>query len=344
MRTAVALSGGVDSAVAAALLKEQGIEPVGVHMRLVDRDDGGPASAVAERLGMKFHTVDLRAELEELVVAEFCREYSEGRTPSPCIRCNELLKFGVLLERLQQFGCDRVGTGHHARVVKTDGRWCLRRGKDPGKDQSYFLYRLTQEQLDKVLLPVGEFTKDEVRSKARELGLEAAERPDSQEICFVPDDNHARFVEARCPEAFTPGPVKDAEGNVVGEHEGIPLYTVGQRKGIGIPFGERRYVIAVDARTNTVTVGPETQARARVAELEQVHWVSGKAPAGEFTALVKVRNTHLGGGATVIPAGADRAEVSFEEPQWALAPGQSAVFYEGDIVLGGGMIAASRQQ
>ncbi|MBN2536975.1 tRNA 2-thiouridine(34) synthase MnmA [candidate division WOR-3 bacterium] len=338
MKAVVALSGGVDSAVAAALLLEQGIAVTGVHLRMLDRDDGTEARAVANRLGIECPVLDFRAELEQQVIADFCLEYSRGRTPSPCIRCNERLKFGVLLDRLSEFGADRLATGHYARVARAAGDWRLERARDRAKDQSYFLYRLDQDQLGRVLMPVGDLTKAEVRARARDLGLPVADKPESQEICFVPGDDHVAFLEERCPAAFVPGPVVDTSGNRVGEHCGIGRFTVGQRRGLGIPFGERRYVVAIDAGRNAVVVGRENEARSSSAGLEDVRWVSGKTPGAAFRALVRVRNVHEGGMAMVTPLADRRAAVRFDEPQWAVCPGQAAVFYEGDIVLGGGIV------
>jgi tRNA-specific 2-thiouridylase len=356
MRVVVAMSGGVDSSVAAALLREQGLDVIGVTMRLMDDDRSGTgpggccgldavrdAARVAARLGIPHYPLDFRQQLEQEVVADFCREYSRGRTPSPCIRCNDILKFRLLLGRLDEFGAERLATGHHARVARAAEKWRLLRARDRAKDQSYFLYRMDQDQLGRVLMPVGELTKSEVRDRARELGLPVADKPDSQEICFIPGDDYAAFLAERCPEAFTPGPVTDRDGNEVGEHRGIGHFTVGQRRGLGIPFGERRYVVRIDVDSNTVVVGTEEDARSRGAELEDLRWVAGRAPGEDFRALVKVRNVHAGGMATVTLRGRDRAAVAFDEPQWAVCPGQAAVLYDDDIVLGGGIIAAARQ-
>lgn len=351
MRVVVAMSGGVDSSVAAALLRDAGHEVLGVTMRLLDDDRAGrgpggccsvaaarDAARVAARLGIPHYPLDFREQIEQEVVEDFCSEYSRGRTPSPCIRCNERLKFGVLLDRLAEFGADRLATGHHARVAWAAGGWRLLRARDRAKDQSYFLYRLDQDQLGRVLMPVGELTKAGVRERARDLGLPVADKPESQEVCFIPGDDYAAFLRERCPAAFVPGPVLDTSGNRVGEHRGIGHFTVGQRRGLGIPFGERRYVVAIDAGRNAVVVGREDEARSSSAGLEDVRWVSGKVPDAAFRALVRVRNVHEGGMAMVMPLADRRAVVRFDEPQWAVCPGQAAVFYDGDIVLGGGII------
>jgi tRNA-specific 2-thiouridylase len=351
MRVVVAMSGGVDSSVAAALLRDAGHEVLGVTMRLLDDDRAGrgpggccgvaavrDAARVAARLGIPHYPLDFREQLEQEVVDDFCSEYARGRTPNPCIRCNDILKFRLLLGRLAEFGAGRLATGHHARIRQAGDGWQLLRARDRAKDQSYFLYRMDQEQLGRVLMPVGELTKAEVRDRARELGLPVADKPDSQEICFIPGDDYAAFLRERCPDAFVPGPVVDTAGNRVGEHRGIGHYTVGQRRGLGIPFGERRYVVAIDVARNAVVVGTEDEARSSSAELEDVCWVAGRAPEAGFRALVKVRNVHAGGAATVTPLAGNRAEVAFDEPQWAVCPGQAAVFYGDDIVLGGGIV------
>ena len=354
MRVAVALSGGVDSAVAAVLLKRQGFDVIAVTMRLLDRDPGPAgrgccglravrdARRVAARLGIPHFTIDFRTALEREVIADFIHEYARGRTPNPCIRCNDILKFQLLLNRLEEMQVDRLATGHHARIRKNDrDAWELVRGSDPQKDQSYFLYRLTQEQLARVLMPIGEHTKREVRDIACSLELAVADKRDSQEICFTPDDDYVRFLRERCPETFEPGPVLDLDGTEIGRHDGIAAFTIGQRKGLGIPFPERRYVVRMDPQSATVVLGREQEVYSRAAELEDVHWVSGRVPDAEFRAVVRIRSQHPGRAATVRPVSGSRAEVMFDEPQWAIAPGQAAVFYEADVVLGGGVIRAA---
>ncbi|MFO7675464.1 MAG: tRNA 2-thiouridine(34) synthase MnmA [bacterium] len=351
MRVAVAMSGGVDSSVAAALLRDEGHEVIGVTMRLTD-EDPGPAGArgccgvravddarrVCARLGIPHYPLDFRDALEREVIEDFRTEYARGRTPNPCIRCNDILKFGHLLGRLAELGAERLATGHYARIVRAGADLELRRARDRQRDQSYFLYRFTQGQLGRTLLPLSGLTKDEVRGRARELGLAVADKPDSQEICFVPGDDYPAFLRARCPELFRAGPVVDLDGRELGRHQGIANFTVGQRKGLGIPLGERYYVVRLEPATATVVVGPARAARAVTAELEQLSWVSGRPPAGEFEALVRIRNLAEGGRARVRVEEA-RALVEFEEPQWAVAPGQAAVCYHGETVLGGGIIA-----
>lgn len=348
-RVAVAMSGGVDSSVAAALLVEAGQEVIGLTMRLTGEVPVGAggccgsravddARRVCARLGIPHYPLDFREALEREVIADFCAEYARGRTPNPCIRCNDRLKFQLLLGRLGELEAAALATGHYARVVGGEPGFELRRARDRRRDQSYFLDRFTQAQLARTRLPLGELTKDEVRARARALGLTVAEKPDSQEICFVPGDDYPAFLRARRPELFRSGPVVDESGQELGRHQGIANFTIGQRKGLGLPLGERRYVLRLEPETATVVLGPEPAAYAREAELVELSWVAGDPPAGEFEALIRVRNQHPGGAARVrVEAG--RARVVFEEPQWAVAPGQAAVCYRGEVVLGGGIIA-----
>lgn len=350
MRVAVAMSGGVDSSVAAALLKQQGHDVVGVTMRFLDQDlaQAGrgccgiqavrDAARVSARLGFPHYPLDFRQDFERDIIENFCSEYSRGRTPNPCIRCNEKVKFRVLLARLQELGAESLATGHHARVTRDNGSWQLRKGVDPRKDQSYFLYTMTQDQMTRVLMPVGEHTKAEVRSLARRLGLAVAEKAESQEICFIPDSDYPGFLRRRRPDMFRPGPVLDTSGNEIGQHEGIARYTVGQRRGFGIALGERRYVTSIDAGRNAVVLGTEDDVRSRQGFVEDVNWVSGRPPEAPLDAVVKIRYQHSGAQARVEPLENRCARVSFAEPQWAITPGQAMVFYRGDVVLGGGTI------
>jgi len=366
------MSGGVDSSVAAALLKEQGYDVVGVTMRLYDEDGGAggrgccgfsgarDAARVAAKLGFPHYTWDFRKEFEASVIEDFCSEYGRGRTPNPCLRCNEVLKFNELLGRASQLGADLIATGHYARIcrkmqtancklqtadmMRMQAAWQLLRSVDEKKDQSYFLYAMTQEQLGWVLMPVGGYTKTEVRDMARRLDLPVAEKPESQDICFVPDGDHERFLKARRPELFRPGPVLDLNGNVLGQHGGIAAFTVGQRKGLRLAFGERRYVVRLDAEKNAVVLGTEDEARARVVEAADARWVSGTTPAEPFRAHASVRYQSKGGEALVEPLGGERVRVTFDEPQWAPTPGQAVVFWQGEYVLGGATIECGRPE
>ena len=347
------MSGGVDSSVAALLLRRDGYDLVGLTMCLVE-EDTRPARAgrgccgvgavvdarkVASRLGMPHYVLNFREVFEELVVADFVEEYARGRTPNPCIRCNERVKFRVLLRRAEELGCSCLATGHHARIDRgPGGEWRLRRGADGRKDQSYFLYTFTQEQLARVLMPVGAHTKDEVRGLAAAAGLPVADRPESQEICFVPGDDYVAFLRDRRPGLFRPGPVLDTGGNVLGEHRGIAGFTVGQRRGLGIAFGERRYVVRLDPERNAVVLGSEQEACGREAPVDELSWVAGRAPVPRFRATARPRYRHPGAPAEVSVGAGGRADVTFDEPQWAITPGQALVLYDGDVVLGGGTI------
>lgn len=357
LRVLVAMSGGVDSSVAAALLRDSGHDVVGVTMRLYDEEPSplpAPDSArgccgiravddarrVCARLGIPHYPLDFRAAMEREVIADFCAEYARGRTPNPCIRCNDILKFRLLLGRLPEFSADRLATGHYARAVPARDGPQLHRAADRARDQSYFLYRLTREQLARVILPLGELTKEEVRGRARSYCLPVADKPDSQEVCFIPGDDYTAFLRRRRPDLFRPGPVIDESGRELGRHDGIAGFTIGQRRGLGLPLGGRRYVVRLEPETATIVLGPESSAYGTTAELEATSWVAGCPPAGEFRALVRIRNQHSPAAALVRVAG-DRASVRFDEPQWALTPGQAAVCYDADRVLGGGTIVGA---
>ncbi len=352
-RIAVAMSGGVDSSVAALLLARAGRDVVGVTMRIWEEDPGVKASLrgccgvrairdarrVCAKIGIPHYVLDFREVFEREVIAGFCAEYGRGRTPNPCITCNEKPKFSILLARLAELGAELLATGHHARIVSgTDGTWELRRASDEQKDQTYFLYRLTQEQLGRVLFPVGDYQKEEVRRLAREAGLPVADKPESQEICFVTDDDYAGFVLKRRPELARPGRVVDTAGRELGRHDGIVNFTIGQRKGLGIALGERYYVVRIEPETDTVVLGREDDVRSRVAELDDVRWVAGRGPTGAFQAAVRIRHQHQPAPAVISPLPDNRARVEFAELQWAITPGQAAVFYSGEVVLGGGTI------
>jgi tRNA-uridine 2-sulfurtransferase len=357
MRIVVAMSGGVDSSVAAALLARQGHEVIGLSMQLYDQsgrdaaggevrfgscctiDDLHDARRVAARLGIPHYIVNFEQKFTETVVSNFLQEYTAGRTPIPCVHCNGDLKFATLVERAEGMDAAWVATGHYARVGRDQatGRSWLRRGVDPGKDQSYFLFTLTQPQLARAMFPLGDLEKPAVRELARELGLEVADKPDSHEICFVPDGNHAAFVErhARAPGA---GAIRDQEGHVLGRHDGVHHFTVGQRKGLGLSAGVRLYVVGLDAADNSVTVGPREALERRELSAAGVNWIAGAPPAGPVRMTAQVRYRHRAAPGTLEPIGADGARVVFDEPQAAIAPGQAAVFYDGDEVIGGGWI------
>jgi tRNA-specific 2-thiouridylase len=344
------MSGGVDSSVAAALLLERGFEPIGVTMRLsgsasrccslADADD---ARGVAERLGIRFFVASYEEAFRREVMEPFADAYLGGRTPIPCVACNRRFKFGRLLARARALGAEAVATGHYARIAvdEATGEPRLLRARDRAKDQSYFLFDLGPEQLARILFPLGELTKSEVRARARALGLATAEKPESQEICFVPDGDYAKVVEALRPGAARGGgEIVDGAGRVLGRHPGIHRYTVGQRRGLGLASAERLYVRALDPARGRVVVGRAGELEASGAWLSGVRWI-GAPPERAVRAEVRVRYRHAGAPAWVEPAGAGGARVRFDAPVSALAPGQAAVFYEGDRVLGGGFIEAA---
>lgn len=349
-RIVVGLSGGVDSSVAAALLVEAGFEVVGITLHLAGSasrccslEDADDARRVAEDLGIRFYVANETERFRREVMEPFADAYLAGRTPIPCVACNRRFKFERLVGRARALGADAVATGHYARVQRDPGTGAHRllRARDPHKDQSYFLYDLGQEQLARARFPLGELRKDEVRARARALGLATADKPESQEICFVPDGDYAKVVEKLRPEALPgEGDVIDGEGRVLGRHAGVHRFTVGQRRGLGLSAGERYYVRALDARRNRVVVGPVEELGVRGAELEDVRWIAGAPPPHALRARVRIRYRHEGAEARVEAAPGGRARALFDEPVRAVAPGQAAVFYAGDEVLGGGSIAA----
>ncbi|MGH2662566.1 MAG: tRNA 2-thiouridine(34) synthase MnmA [Actinomycetota bacterium] len=349
----VAMSGGVDSSVAACLLAERGYDVVGSHLKLVHTDGVehgccGPqaesdAREVAETAGFPFEVLDLSEVFEDRVIGDYLAEHEAGRTPNPCVRCNERIKFGAFLDRAEELGADLVATGHYVRTRRTgDGRWRLLRGLDRDKDQSYVLAGLTQRQLGRATFPVGEMTKAATRGHAERLRLPVAGKPDSQDLCFAPAADAGEFVAARAPHLARRGDVVDAEGRSLGVHQGAFRYTIGQRRGLGVSTGERTYVVDVDSGANRVVVGPAALLSRRGLEAERVNWIAGR-PAEPFEASVKIRYRGEEAAAVVAPVGDDGARVEFRSPQRAVAPGQSVVFYSGDEVVGGGTITRARE-
>lgn len=369
MKIAVAMSGGVDSSAAAAILKEQGHDLVGFTMQLwnqrrgisVDEngdplpsrccslDDVYDARRVAEELGFPFYVLNLEREFERDVVQPFVASYLNGETPIPCVSCNSHLKFASLDQLALSLGCDKVATGHYARVDYDEAyqRYRLFRGRNLQKDQSYFLWELTQDQLSRAMFPLGEMSKPEVREVAREHSLAVAEKSESQEICFVPDGNYAGFIDRYLESTGSPdqkpgeGEIVDANGAVVGHHAGIHRYTIGQRRGIGIAGAQPLYVINIDAPTNQVVVGHQDDLLGREFTAAGVNWVAFDKPAGPVRAEVRVRYRHTPAEATITPLRNNRVCVNFDEAQRAITPGQATVFYHGDEVVGGGWITKS---
>jgi tRNA-specific 2-thiouridylase len=344
MKAAVAMSGGIDSTVAAALLKQEGHSVIGLTMKLTDNENNQKAieyaRQAAARLDIPHYVIDLRGIFDRVIIADFCREYSLGNTPNPCILCNRYIKFGVLREKVKVLGADFLATGHYARIEKdkASGRYLLKKGKDRQKDQSYFLYRLTQEQLASTLFPVGELTKENIRQIAAELKLTTTKRPESQEICFIPGADHAGFLKDHAATLPPPGPILDTEGKVLGQHEGIAFYTVGQRKGLGITSAKPLYVIDIEPAKNAVIVGSKAQTYNDILIAESLNWIGGTMPEKPTKVKASIRYRHEEAEAEVSPRGENSVYVKFAEPQMAVTPGQSVVFYGGDTVIGGGTI------
>lgn len=344
-KIAVAMSGGVDSSVTASLLKQQGHEVLGITMRLFAPRGDGPGSAahdaavVARHLGIPHHLADFEPAFGELIVADFIAEYRNGRTPNPCVRCNRFVKFGLLLDKARELGADLLATGHY--VLKTcdpDGTCHLRTAACIRKDQSYFLYTLTQERLQRIVFPLGEMeSKDEVRRLAREFGLPVAEKGDSQEVCFIPGDDYVAFLEGSGALAPIPGDIVHVNGQVLGRHQGTHRYTIGQRRGLGIAWSEPLYVVGIDSERNVLVVGEEANVFANGLLAADLNWIV--TPEGkEFAATCKIRYRHHPVACRVRLEEGGRCEVRFGEPQKAVTPGQALVFYRGDEVLGGGRI------
>jgi tRNA-specific 2-thiouridylase len=346
MKALVAMSGGVDSSVAAALMKERGHEVVGVTLKLWAGPDGEAPTAgcctlsdsedarrVAAQLDIPYYVLDYTGRFDSGVIDRFVADYSRGRTPNPCIECNRTVKFGALLGDLEDFGCDLLVTGHHARISTNDGMFSLRRGTDRAKDQSYVLSMLTADQLARLVFPVGELTKDQVRAVASEMGLRTAAKPESMEICFVGRRDYRSFLQDTSPEAFVPGPVVDAAGRRLGEHGGIAGFTIGQRRGLGVSRGERTYVVDIDPTTATVVLGTRERLGVSRVELSALSWVNRPAE-GEVRAQYRAHGE-------AVPATVEGETLVFDDPQEAVAPGQTVAFYRGDRVLGGALIAST---
>ena len=352
-RVVVAMSGGVDSSVTAALLQEQGYEVVGVTMRLSeearDADPDGrsccalssvdDARRVADILGIPHYVMDFTEPFQRLVIDYFTQEYARGRTPNPCIACNRHIKFEGLLEKTRALGAQYIATGHYARITRTDdGTYHLRKGIDAAKDQSYVLYHLTQKMMDHVLFPLGDYCKDEIRRMAEDYGLPVAHKAESQEICFVPRDDYKSYLRTHAPQTMQTGAITDRTGHFLGTHDGIAFYTIGQRRGLGIAAEHPLYVIALDAAENRVIVGTSDEVFARALTASDLSWTLPRPPHEPRRVRAKIRYGKREANAWMEPQGDGTVAIHFSEPQRAVTPGQSIVFYEGDAVLGGGSI------
>lgn len=355
-RVLVAMSGGVDSSTVAALLSDEGHEVIGVGLKLAHSPPAAgsessccgiagmdDARRVASRLGIPFYVLDYRDVFEKHVVRYFCRSYISGVTPNPCAECNRTVKFGALQRLAEAAGADYVATGHYARVSRdpASGRYLLRKGVDAARDQSYFLCSLSQKQLSRALFPLGTLTKTETRRLAAFFGLHVHEKAASQDICFVDRGGYRRFLAAKFPEAHAPGPIRNTRGELIGRHPGVAFHTVGQRRGLGVARGKPTYVVALEGATRTVVVGDRADLDRDGVYLSRMNWIPFENPRDQLQAGVKVRYRHPEAPTVVSPLGADRAALSFRVAQSACAPGQLAALYDGDLVLGGGIIEQS---
>jgi tRNA-specific 2-thiouridylase len=346
-RAFVAMSGGVDSSVAAALLVEQGFDVAGVMLHLWAEEDNrccspvavADARSVAKQLGIDFHLVDYEDEFKTCVVDYFVAEYGRGRTPNPCLACNRQIRFGRLLHHVQALGAEYLATGHYVRIAEMDGSYKLQKGADPQKDQSYVLYMLGQDELRHLLFPVGAHTKEQVRDMARQRGLPVADRDESMEICFVTDDDYRRFLREHAPLSVQPGPILDTAGREIGRHQGLPYYTVGQRRGLGIAAPEALYVLRLDVESNALIAGTAEELGQGALVADDVTYVSGEPPEAPVRVQAKIRYKAQLADGTWTPLAGRRARVEFDQPLRDITPGQAVVAYQGDLVLGGGIIS-----